>query len=258
VNAWTPHVRAGGPLSPVAAARGSRPGGGRPPPPHKARPSGQAAPDGPNTRRPPHVNERKPSERPRRTGQNGETGGRRPAPPFCDGYAQVCNRITLGLARCSHCHVLYTLLDGKLGGQPGWFETVARVGKALGWWPKTVNTHAKHLHDAGLIEVTECPGSNQLRLRHSPARGLVNRGVKLSRPTPPTRRARPHDDPDQIAARVRDGGGGTPRQRDALCPGAPASARRGALGRRSGGMDCGGTLRGPYPVASMAGGPPGG
>jgi hypothetical protein len=110
---------------------------------------------------------------------------------------------------CGDCVRLYAWLDCEIGDnlrRADWYRTVAQAAKALSWQPRTALRHAEHLEAAGLVSLKGPGGkaSPRLRVRHQPARGLVNRDVTLTGRRPPRRSS---ETGQQIVARLRDGRG---------------------------------------------------
>jgi ribosomal protein S27AE len=87
------------------------------------------------------------------------------------------------------CKELYSWLDLKQGSRDHAHRGIRAAADSLGRKPETIRLHAKHLMERHLIELVEDEGHGRstIRLIHQPARGVVNWGVRLGKPTPSAR-----------------------------------------------------------------------
>lgn len=143
--------------------------------------------------------------------------------------------------RDDQCLALYALLDVKSGPQRYTVRGFRYVADLLGWQVRTVSVHARHLADAGLIDLTESKGkaAATMAVAHNPGRHMVRDDVNL--PPRPLRARKESgwttyaDDGGEAAgdvarpAHLRRDASGAP-QRDASDASRPRSASRSELG----------------------------
>lgn len=107
--------------------------------------------------------------------------------PRRDRYAMVPESLIYQLE--ADCLQLYSYLDLVQGTDGYSARNYSTIAEALGWQPRTVQRHAKHLEGLGVVRIEREPGcAAVLHVLHNPARGRLGPDASLDpidRKTPP-------------------------------------------------------------------------